>query len=76
MCRLQAQWQDIHLDFDAKDAVTQRRRGDVPATGPVRLTFTAANATVLLDDVSLEKMDGDATNTTVFRDEVVDTLRA
>ncbi len=43
--------------------------------GAVRLTFVASGATVLLDDVSLEKMDGDPTNTTVFRDEVVDALR-
>ncbi len=73
---LEPQWQDLHLDFEAKDAVMHTANGDVPVTGPVRLTFTAANATVLLDDVSLEKMDGDPANTTVFRDEVVSTLRA
>jgi len=73
---LVGQWQDLHLDFDAKDSVTHTASGDVPAVGPVRLMFTAANATVLLDDVSLQRVDGDATNTTVFRDAVVDALRA
>jgi len=61
-------WQDLHLDFEAKDAAT--------AVGAVRLMFTAEQATVLLDDVSLEKMDGEVDNATVFRDEVVDALRA
>jgi hypothetical protein len=65
---LQPQWQDLHIDFDAKDAPAN-------AVGSVQLTFTATHATVLLDDVSLEPIDGDPTNKTVFRDAVVDALR-
>jgi len=72
---LENQWQDMHLDFDAKD-VAARSPTDAAAVGTVALTFAVTHATVLLDDVSLEAMDGDPANTTVFRDEVVDTLRA
>lgn len=72
---LQPRWQDMHIDFEAKDAV-MHGVNDASAVGAVRLTFTATDATVLLDDVSLERVDGDATNMTAFRDEVVDALRA
>jgi hypothetical protein len=72
---LENQWQDMHLDFDAKD-VAAHSLTDAAAVGTVALTFSVTKATVLLDDVSLEAMDGDPANTTVFRDEVVDALRA
>jgi hypothetical protein len=72
---LENQWQDMHLDFDAND-VAAHSLTDAAAVGTVALTFSVTKATVLLDDVSLEAMDGDATNTTVFRDAVVDALRA
>jgi len=72
---LQPRWQDMHIDFEAKDAAMYSV-SDPAAIGAVRLSFTATGATLLLDDVSLEAIDGDATNTTVFRDEVVDALRA
>jgi len=68
---LQPEWQEMHVDFDAKDA----EKDGAPAAGAVRLKFDAAQATVLLDDVSLECVDGDATNMTAFRDEVVQALR-
>jgi len=70
---LSGQWQDLHVDFEAKDAVGA---GGAPAVGAVRLMFTATNTTVLLDDVSLEKMDGGGDNPTAFRGEVVEALRA
>ncbi|HEY0306614.1 MAG TPA: hypothetical protein VGB94_00485, partial [Acidobacteriaceae bacterium] len=66
-------WQDLHVDFEAKDAVGP---GGVPAAGAVRLTFSAENATVLLDDVSLVRTDESTDNPTAFRGEVVDALRA
>jgi hypothetical protein len=70
---LAGQWQDLHVDLTAKDAVNA---DGTPAIGPVKLAFAAVNATVLLDDVRLEAVAGEAVNKTVFRDEVVDALRA
>ena len=37
--------------------------------------FSVSGGTVLLDDVDLEQIGGDAANRTAFRDEVVETLK-
>lgn len=43
---------------------------------PIAVSFTAQNGTVILDDVSFQKSSGtDATNTTVFRDELIAALK-
>ncbi len=45
--------------------------------GPIAVTLTAENGVVELDDVAFQKSAGtDPTNTTVFRDELLATLRA
>ena len=64
---LASQWKTFSLDFTAAEPPT--------AIGPVRLQFETATSSILLDDVSLERIDGDPTNTTAFRDEVVSALR-
>lgn len=47
------------------------------ATGDITITMAASSGIVELDDVSFQKTSGlDATNTTVFRDEVVAALKA
>jgi alpha-L-arabinofuranosidase len=45
------------------------------AVAMVILSFTASTSSVLLDDVSLEQLNGDASNTTAFRDPVVNVLK-
>jgi hypothetical protein len=45
--------------------------------GPIGVTFTAQNGAVLIDDISFQKTSGvDPSNTTVFRDELIATLKA
>ncbi len=61
---LSAAWQDYRVDFDA-GAPTRPE-------GSISLSFIAAGAAVLLDDVSLEEATA---NGTAFRDDVVQTLR-
>ena len=60
-------WADYHAEFTANEGA-----GPV---GPVEAGFSANGSSLLLDDVDLERTDGDRTNRTAFRDEVVQTLR-
>ena len=64
--RLTPQWADYHEDFEARGCGTG---------GCGRGGFRVAGGSLLLDDVALEQIDGDATNRTAFRDEVVRTLK-
>ena len=64
---LSSSWADYTLTFTASE--------NGSAVGPVRLAFQVAQAAVLLDDVSLTQTDSDPTNTTAFRDDVVNTLK-
>ncbi|MGB8258809.1 MAG: hypothetical protein WCE75_00590, partial [Terracidiphilus sp.] len=64
---LKPQWTDYPLDFAANE-------GPAPV-GPVEVSFSTAGGALLLDDVSLERTDGDPANRTAFRDEVVQTLK-
>ncbi|MGP8270074.1 MAG: hypothetical protein ACLQLH_08405 [Terracidiphilus sp.] len=65
--RLTPQWADYHADFEANE--------DAGTAGAVEAGFSVAGGSLLLDDVVLEQIDGDATNRTAFRDEVVRTLK-
>ena len=59
-------WNDYNLDFTGADSGVQ---------GSIVLAFTAVNPSdIELDDVSLLQTDGDPTNTTAFRDSVVNAL--
>jgi hypothetical protein len=60
-------WGDYRADFNA-DEIT-------PVPGPVEVSFSINNQVLLLDDVDLERTSGSKSNTTAFRDEVVDTLK-
>ena len=61
-------WSTYTVDFNAAEGGT--------AMGAVQLVFTAVNtSTVLLDDVSLVRLNGEASNPTAFRDPVVNALR-
>jgi hypothetical protein len=61
------QWAEYNEEFSASEGPL------TPAAVEVALAITGGQ--VLLDDVSLEKIDGDPANHTVFRDELLDTLR-
>ena len=63
---LTPEWKAFSLDFTATEPST--------AIGSVRLRFETAESSILLDDVSLERIDGDASNKTAFRDEVLTAL--
>ncbi|MDE1175297.1 MAG: hypothetical protein PW789_01660 [Edaphobacter sp.] len=63
--KLSNKWNDYSFDFNANDS------GDEP--GNVALKFNISGASILLDDVSLASTSKD--NPTVFRDEVVATLK-
>ena len=65
--RIAPDWSDYQQEFVANEAA-----GPV---GPVEVSFTMAGGDMLLDDVDLEKISGDAANHTAFRDEVVQTLK-
>ncbi len=65
--RLTPQWADYHAEFAANE--------DAGTVGAVEAGFSVAGGSLLLDDVMLEQIDGDATNRTAFRDEVVRTLK-
>jgi hypothetical protein len=65
--RLTPQWADYKAEFTASE--------DATTVGTVEAGFSVAGGSLLLDDVALEEIDGDATNRTAFRDEVVRTLR-
>ena len=64
---LTPQWADYHADFAVNE--------DAGPTGAVEAGFSVAGGSLLLDDVDLEQIDGDPTNRTAFRDEVVNTLK-
>jgi Chitobiase/beta-hexosaminidase C-terminal domain len=61
-------WQDYTLTFSANETGS--------AVGPVLLVFTASGSSVELDDVSMEQTNSSASNPTVFRDDVVNALKA
>jgi hypothetical protein len=65
--QLTPSWADYHAEFTANE-------GASPA-GPVEAGFSVAGGSLLLDDVDLQQTDGDTTNQTAFRDEVLQTLR-
>jgi hypothetical protein len=65
--RLTQQWADYHADFEASE--------DAGPAGTVEAGFTVTGASLLLDDVDLEQINGDPANRTTFRDEVVKTLK-
>ncbi|HYS55244.1 MAG TPA: hypothetical protein VER58_15915 [Thermoanaerobaculia bacterium] len=61
-------WNTYNIDFLATDNGVQ---------GTLTLSFTAVNGSiVLLDEVSLTQTSGDVTNTTAFRDPVVNALKS
>jgi len=64
---LKPAWGEFQLDFAAGE--------NASPTGPVEVSFTAAGGSLLMDDVDLELTGGDPANHTVFRDEVVKTLK-
>jgi alpha-L-arabinofuranosidase len=63
---LTTSWQDYSYTFTANETGT--------SIGPAKLEFAISGSNVLLDDVSVTPVS--STNTTAFRDEVVDTLKA
>jgi hypothetical protein len=65
--RLTSQWADYRAEFAANE--------NAGTVGAVEAGFSVAGGSLLLDDVVLEQIDGDATNRTAFRDEVVRTLK-
>jgi hypothetical protein len=66
---LSGSWSTYNIDFSASESGT--------SVGPVTLRFTATNpSAALLDDVSLVQTNGDITNTTAFRDPVVNALKS
>ena len=60
-------WKDYQLTFNASETGS--------AVGTVALGFTAAGASVELDDVSLDQTNSSPSNPTVFRDDVVNALK-
>src|SRR5258708_15282287 len=62
-------WATYNIDFSASEPAT------VPA-GFAALNFMAYGSAALLDEVSVVQTNGDATNTTGFRDPVVAALRS
>ncbi len=60
-------WHDFHYTFRADE--------DGHALGTLALVFDFNGLSALLDDVSLTPVNGDASNPTAFRDQVVSTLR-
>jgi hypothetical protein len=60
-------WADYSLEFDVHE-------GQLPPAS-VEVALAVSGGEVLLDDVSLVKTDGDLANHTVFRDEVLESLR-
>jgi hypothetical protein len=60
-------WATYSEEFDANE-------GQLPPAS-VEVALAVSGGAVLLDNVALEKTDGDPANHTVFRDEVLETLR-
>ena len=65
--RLTPEWAEYREEFNANEVN--------PQPGTVGVGFSVAGGSVLLDNADLEQMGGDASNRTVFRDEVVETLK-
>ncbi len=65
--RLRPVWSNYSEDFTANEV-------NLPPAS-VEAGFAIRGGAALLDDVSLERIDGDPSNHTAFRDAVVDTLR-
>ncbi len=65
--RLTPEWAEYREEFNVNEV------NQPPGTAVVG--FSVAGGSVLLDDADLEQMGGDASNRTVFRDEVVETLK-
>jgi alpha-L-arabinofuranosidase len=63
--KLSNKWSDFTLDFNGNDSGSE--------SGAVALKFNVSGASILLDDVSLASASN--ANPTVFRDEVVATLK-
>jgi hypothetical protein len=64
---LTAGWAQYNQDFSASE-------GALPPAA-IEVSFSITGGSMLLDDVSLEQTGGDPSNHTIFRDEVVQTLR-
>jgi hypothetical protein len=64
---LDPSWQNYALDFSANESIG--------ATGKAFLEFTVTGSEVLLDDVRVFPAGGDPSNTTAFRDSVVNALK-
>lgn len=65
--RLTPAWAEYSEEFTANEA-------GLPAAA-VETGFNVSGSTILLSDVAIEQVGGDATNHTAFRDEVVQTLK-
>lgn len=65
--RLTQAWAEYSEEFTADEKA-------LPVAA-VETGFSVSGGSVLLSDVMLERVDGDSANHTVFRDEVVETLR-
>jgi hypothetical protein len=65
--QLTSAWADYSAEFNTNEGASP--------SGPVEAGFSVAGESLLLDDVDLEQIGGDAANGTAFRDEVVQTLR-
>ena len=61
-------WQDYTIPFTANETGS--------SIGAVQLNMVISGGTALLDDVSVTQTNSDPTNTTAFRDDVVNTLKA
>jgi hypothetical protein len=61
-------WKDYTLTFTANETGS--------AVGHIQASLSVSGASAEIDDVSVMKINTDPTNTTVFRDEVVNTLKA
>jgi hypothetical protein len=66
--KLTSSWAQYKLTCTASETTST-----VPQS--VQLTFQTAGGSIYLDNVSFEKTSSDPSNTTVFRDEVIDTLK-
>jgi hypothetical protein len=60
-------WVRYAVEFSASEGTSPQ--------GTAQLTLAANSSEILIDNVSLEKIDSDPANTTVFRDEVVAALK-
>ncbi len=71
--RLKPTWANYDEEFTVNEVAAP---ADSPKlAGPVEASFNVKGSSLLLDDVDLERIDGNATNRTAFRDEIVQTLK-